>query len=135
MSKSGATRTTPCVSVPDGWQRVTVVHDAYSYIVGNEQKGIIVGEGIYQGSTRAFAMEITLQVPEPQIYVMLGVGLIAIGVLRLRRLHTEGLGARPDPQAASLWCPARRSANLTLPRHAACLCRRQSDAAARTCSS
>ena len=28
---------------------------------------------------RAFAMQITLQVPEPHIYLMLGVGLLAIG--------------------------------------------------------
>jgi probable HAF family extracellular repeat protein len=76
-------------ALPEGY-RITVVHDAYSYVVDEDnpliQKGTLVGEAIYQGNTRGFAMEITLQVPEPHTYLMLGLGLLAIGTLRMRRL-------------------------------------------------
>jgi hypothetical protein len=56
------------------------------------QLGTIVGMGTYlEGGTpqqRAFAMQIVLQVPEPHVYVMFGIGLIALGALRVRRqLH------------------------------------------------
>jgi hypothetical protein len=31
-------------------------------------------------------MQVTMQVPEPHTYLMLGFGLLAIGALRMRRL-------------------------------------------------
>ncbi len=75
------------LALPAGWTGITAVYDAYSQVAsGNQQIGTIVGEGTYLGTTRAFAMQITLQVPEPHTYLMLGVGLLAIGALRARRL-------------------------------------------------
>ena len=78
------------VAIPDGWEGITIVHDAYSFIDVDEEngpveRGIIVGEGMYQGHRRAFAMQITLQVPEPHTYLLLGLGLLAIGAVRMRR--------------------------------------------------
>jgi hypothetical protein len=80
--------------LPTGWERITVVHDAYSVVdptdpLGLRQIGTIVGEGIYLGQSRAFAMQVTLQVPEPHTYLMLGFGLLAIGALRMRRLSVR----------------------------------------------
>jgi hypothetical protein len=77
--------------LPTGWEQITVVHDAYSVRDPNDplgltQIGTIVGEGIYLGQSRAFAMQITMQVPEPHTYLMLGFGLLAIGALRMRRV-------------------------------------------------
>lgn len=73
-----------------GWDRLTVVHDAYCCSYDSKsltQTGIIVGEGILSdGTTRAFSMQLALQVPEPHTYLMLGLGLLAIGALRVRRL-------------------------------------------------
>ena len=70
-----------------GGEKITVVHDAYS---AGDGRGTIVGEGIYQGNTRAFAMEITLG-PEPHTYLMLGLGLLAIGTYACGGCrHTRG---------------------------------------------
>jgi probable HAF family extracellular repeat protein len=76
----------------DGWTGITWALDVYSNGMDSTGKetGTIVGVGTYleNGVTkqRAFAMQMTMQVPEPQTYVMLGLGLLAIGALRMRRL-------------------------------------------------
>ncbi len=70
------------------------MYDVYSEKTSDPlvQIGTIVGQGTYlePGSTvpmqRAFAMQVTPQVPEPHTYLMLGVGLLAIGAMRMWRL-------------------------------------------------
>jgi uncharacterized membrane protein len=90
----GQTFDLSALTLPQNWLGITAVYDVYSETTSDPlvQVGTIVGKGLYleTGATvaqqRAFAMQITLQVPEPRIYLMLGVGLLAIGALRMRRL-------------------------------------------------
>lgn len=73
------------------WVSIDAVYDVYSVETSDPlvQVGTIVGMGTYLEAgvphQRAFAMQVTLQVPEPHVYLMLGIGLLAIGVLRMRR--------------------------------------------------
>jgi probable HAF family extracellular repeat protein len=76
------------------WVSIDTVYDVYSMETSDPlvQLGTIVGMGTYlEAGTpqqRAFAMQIVLQVPEPHAYVMFGIGLLALGALRVRRqLH------------------------------------------------
>ena len=77
-----------------GWTGITWALDVDSFkVLGADGKptgfeqGTIVGMGKYNGQQRAFAMQMTVQVPEPQTYVMLGLGLLAIATLRMRRFR------------------------------------------------
>ena len=79
-------------AMTDGWTGITWALDAYSSPIdaNGRQTGTIVGVGKFVengvSKQRAFAMQITTQVPEPQTYLMLGLGLLAIGALRMRGL-------------------------------------------------
>jgi hypothetical protein len=75
---------------PFGWTRIDAAYDVYSILdptdpLGHRQIGIIVGEGTLNGVSRAFAMQVTMLVPEPQTYAMLGLGLLAVAAVRRRR--------------------------------------------------
>ncbi len=84
-----AARPSTCTTevLPPGWSAITAVYDVYSSTTDDPlvQIGTVVGKGMYLGVERAFAMQITLQVPEPHTYLMLGLGLLAIGAVRMRR--------------------------------------------------
>ncbi len=76
------------------WVSIDAVYDVYSVETSDllVQIGTVVGMGTYLDDgtphQRAFSMQVTLQVPEPAVYVMFGIGLLAVGALRVRRqLH------------------------------------------------
>ena len=74
----------------DGWTGITWALDVYTDPVTalGTQTGYIVGVGKWNGQQRSFVMELTVQaIPEPQTYVMLGLGLLAIATLRMRRFR------------------------------------------------
>jgi len=67
------------------------VHGVYSDPIDPDaplhQSGVIVGDMLFNGEQRAFAMSLVVEVPEPHIYLMFGIGLIEVGAMRLRRLR------------------------------------------------